>query len=164
LSSSDVTWDLSRLYGGTTDPAVERDRAEIERRVARLERHRGTIAALDARMLAAVLEEQEAASALLSRLTGFTHLAACTDEQDEAKVHLRERFDELSGKWSARLVFLALEMQKIPDDRFSALLAEPALAPWRHYLRHLKVLSPHTLSEKEEQVVLKKNIAGKDAL
>lgn len=164
LSSSDVTWDLGRLYGGTTDPKIARDHAEIERRVAALERHRGTIAGLGARALAAVLEEQEALSALLSRLAGFTHLQACVDEQDEAKVQLRERYDELSGKWGARVVFLSLEMQKIPDDRFQMLLADSALAPWRHYLRHLKVLAPHTLSEKEEQVILKKNIAGKDAL
>jgi oligoendopeptidase F len=164
LSSSDVTWDLSRLYGGAADPGIARDHAEIERRVQALERHRGTIGAQEGRGLAAILAEHEAASGLLSRLSGFTHLLACTDEQDEGKVHLREKYDELAGKWGARLVFLSLEIQKIPDDRFAALLADSALAPWRHYLRHLKVLAPHTLSEKEEQVILKKNIAGKDAL
>lgn len=164
LSSADIHWDLSRFYAGPDDARIAADHAEIERRIAALERHRGTIAGADARHLAAVLEELEAASALWSRLGGFTHLEACVDEGCEAKVALREKYDALSRKWQARLVFIDLEIQGIDDARFGALLEDPALAPYRHYVRHQKKLAPHTLSEKEEQAILKKNVAGKDAL
>jgi oligoendopeptidase F len=159
-----VRWDLSRFYAGTDDPRIAADQAEIERRIAALERHRGTIAGGDARHVALVLEELEAVSTIWNRLCSFTHLLACVDEEDEAKVALRERYDGLSRRWQARVVFIDLELQRIAPEREAALLADPALAPYRHYVRHQRRLAPHTLSEKEEQVVLKKNVAGRDAI
>lgn len=168
LSSVDVHWDLTPLYAGPADPRIERDRAEVERRIAEFERHRGTILERgsrgDAHHLASVLAEYEDIMRIWDRLGTFAQLAASVDEEDEAKVELRERLDELSRRWQARLVFVNLEIQKIPDDAFAALANAPALAPYRHFVKHQKVMAPHTLSEKEEQVILKKNVAGRDAL
>jgi len=164
LSAHDVHWDLSRFYAGALDPRIAADQAEIERRIGLLERHRGTLAEGSAAHIAAVLEELEAASTIWSRLTGYAHLLACVDEQDEAKVALRERYDGLSRKWQARIVFIDLELQRIPPEREKALTLDPALEPYRHYVRHQRKLAPHTLSEKEEQVILKKNVAGRDAI
>ncbi len=164
LSSHDVRWDLSRLYRGIDDPRIERDREEVERRVVALERRRGAIAAGDPAAVASVLEEYEDLSVVWDRLTTFAQLAACVDETDEAKVALRERFDELSRRWQARIVFINLEIQKIPDDRFARAVEDPRLAPYRHFLRFQKKLALHTLSENEEQIILKKNIAGRDAM
>ncbi len=164
LSAAEIHWDLKSLYSGAADPKIAADHAEIERRIAALERHRGTIAGGDARHLAAVLEEVEAVATIWNRLSSFTHLLACVDEADERKVALREKYDGLSRRWQARTVFVDLEIQAIDRARLPALLDDPALAPYRHYVKHQQVLAPHTLTEKEEQVVLKKNVAGRDAL
>ena len=164
FSSSEIRWDLSRLFKGPDDPAIERDRLEVERRLAEFEKYRGTISGSDASHLARVLEEAEQTAIIWQRLTTYAHLLACTDEDDRKRVEFRERFDELTRRWQARRVFFDLEIQKIADDRLPGLLADPALAPYRHYVRYQKTLAPHTLSEKEEQVILKKNVAGKDAL
>jgi oligoendopeptidase F len=164
LSSRDVTWDLGRLYSAIDDPAIARDHAAVEAGICALERHRGTIEAGIARHVSSVLEELEGVTRLWDRLASFAQLAACVAENDEAKVAFRERYDEISRRWQARVIFVSLEIQRIPEDRFARLLDDPVIAPYRHYVRHLKKLAPHTLSEKEEQVILKKNIAGKDAL
>jgi oligoendopeptidase F len=164
LSAHDIHWDLTRFYSGPADPKIAVDHAEIERRLERLEAYRGTIAGGDGAHLARILDELEAVYAIWDRLGSFTHLQACVDEEDEAKVALREKYDALSRKWQARIVFIALEIQKVTDDRFGALVGHAALAPWRHYVRHQKVLAPHTLSEKEEQAILRKNVAGRDAM
>src|SRR5262245_6284865 len=122
LSSTDINWDLSRLYADAADPRIAADQAQIERRIAALERHRGTIATGDARHIAAVLEELEETTRTWNRITSFAHLLACVDEEDEHKVALRERYDALSRKWQARLVFIDLELQRIAPDRLAGLL------------------------------------------
>jgi oligoendopeptidase F len=164
LSAHDVHWDLSRLYAGPVDEKIAVDQAEIERRIVALERHRGTIETGDAGHIAAVVEELEVVSALWNRLCGYTHLLACVDEQDERKVALRERYDGLSRRWQARLVFIDLELQRIPAERERTIIDDAALTPYRHYVRHQRTLAAFTLSEKEEQVILRKNVAGRDAI
>ena len=63
----------------------------------------------------------------------------------------------------SHLLFFDLEWLAVDDDRAAALLADPALAPYRHHLQGERRYKPHTLTEPEEQVLTKLSPTGPSA-
>src|SRR5262249_15036984 len=61
------------------------------------------------------------------------------------------------------LIFFDLEWVKVPDAAAAALLADPRLARYRHYLEQKRAWRPHYLSEPEEKVVELKGTTGRGA-
>jgi len=61
------------------------------------------------------------------------------------------------------VLFFELEVQKISPAKFEQLLATDRLETYRHYLEGVRLYTPYTLSEKEEQVINKKDLVGKNA-
>jgi oligoendopeptidase F len=49
------------------------------------------------------------------------------------------------------------------EEQLPALLAAPEMAEYRHYLEMLRRFKPHTLSEKEEQLLNQKHLTGSSA-
>ena len=56
-----------------------------------------------------------------------------------------------------------MEWAALPDDRADALLADPAIEPYRHHLRSERRYRPHLLSEPEEKVLTEKAVTGRSA-
>lgn len=163
-SAQGVRWDLTRLYSGHDDPKLAADSRDLDARVKAFARHRGAVAAADARALRALLEEFEGLGMAVERLRGFAELLASTDQHEAKRGALRDQISEKASGWSADLVFFDLELKKLPEERAKALLASTELAPYRNYLTRLRALARYTLSEAEERVIVKKNVAGHDAL
>jgi oligoendopeptidase F len=163
-TAAGVHWDLSPLYAGVTDPRVRADATALDGRVAAFAKNRGAVEKADARALVALLEEYEAIATATERLRAFAELHSSTDQKDATRGALRDEIAEKASRWSADLVFFDLELKKIPEERARTLLADARLAPWRHWLARLRTLARYTLSEPEERVIVKKNVAGHDAL
>ncbi|HZV03289.1 MAG TPA: M3 family oligoendopeptidase [Planctomycetota bacterium] len=160
----EVRWDLSELYRSHDDPRIEADTKALAERIARFAKNRGAALGASPAQLRALIEEYEAISASLARLAAFAELHASTDQMDEKRTALRDSLQEKASRWVADLVFFDLELKKIPEERAKELLAAKELAPYRHWLVRLRSLARYTLSEPEERVIVKKNVAGRDAI
>lgn len=163
-SAYEVRWDLSPLYSGLDDGTVAADRRSLDERVKAFTKNRGRAAEADAASLRAMILELEEIDSAIERLRAFAQLLACTDEDDAKKVAFREEVDEQVSRWAADILFFDVELRRLPPERLDALAADPALASWRHWIRRKKAFARYTLSEPEERVITKKNIAGRDAL
>ena len=160
-----VRWNLARIYEGPEDPAIRRDEGEIDRMVERFQRHRGTMRrrSVGAERVREAIEELEGIRFLADRLVAYAALAASADQRDRALASLYARLEERHRLWSAKVVFAELDLRRLPPDSLRRLVESPVLARYRHFLEYQADLAPHTLTEGEEQVALKKNIAGRDA-
>lgn len=158
------TWDLSRLYAGFDDPALERDLAAVVP-VARAFREawRGRAAGLGVAALAEAVAAYEAASVPVLRPYLYASLLFATDAGKPAHVALLRRVQEASALAHKEDLFFPLELDGIPEDAFRAALEDPALAPYRNWLRQGRALKPHRLTEAEEGVLTLKDLAGRSA-
>ncbi|HXG76213.1 MAG TPA: M3 family oligoendopeptidase [Gaiellaceae bacterium] len=162
--AEEVAWDLSDLYEGADDPRLEADLAEAEQAAAAFrERYHGRVAELDAAELAEAIAERERIESLITRAGYFAHLWFATDMADPPRGALVARLTEKGAALDAQLLFFGLELAALDDERAEALLAEPELERWRHWLHNVRKFRPYLLSEPEERIVTEKSVSGAHA-
>ena len=159
-----VRWDLSPLYASPDDPALAADLASaLDDAKSFSERFHGRIAELSAAELAAATGELEAINERVERVGAFAYLRFATDTADPARGALLQTVEERSTAIATELLFVELEWAAVPDERAAELLADPALARWRHFLEAARRFRPHLLSEPEEKVIAEKSVTGRAA-
>jgi oligoendopeptidase F len=161
-----VNWDLSRLYKAPSDPAIDKDLNDAREQVRGFrERYYGKLIAEE--LTAAELHQAVAALEDLQdrvlKTYWYAQLLFSADTETDAHKALLQRIREFFTALRHEILFFDLEVIAIPDERFEKLLSDPLLPEYRHYLRHVRVFKPYTLSEQEEQLVNLKDLTGKNA-
>lgn len=166
LKAKGIQWNLSELYSGPEDPQLEADltkaRAQAE---AFAHKYRGKVAsgAFDGRELAKVLAEYEALAELEHRPSFYASLLFASDTQNSRAQRLVQHTREVATEIGNLLVFFSLELIGLEDQQAAAFLAVPEMAEYRHYLEALRRFKPHTLSEREEQLLNQKQLTSSSA-
>lgn len=159
-----VTWDLSDLYQGLDDPAIMRDLDEADARADQFAaQYRTRIAKLSASELLAMLQTYEAIIELSQKVGSFAFLQWSTSTEDPAAGALFQRANERGSRLGQKLVFVELEWANVSDKKAKALIKDPALAHYRHWLELARRYRPHLLSEPEEKLLAEKAITGREA-
>ncbi|NNL86191.1 MAG: M3 family oligoendopeptidase [Myxococcales bacterium] len=149
-----IAWDLSDLYTGPDDPALERDLKEaLDAAEALAAELRGRVATLDAAGLALALDRLEALEEKAGRAGSYAGLLFAADTSPPEHGALYQKVQERGSEIRNTLLFLELEWVALSDDAVDALLAEPVLAKRRHHLRSLRRYRPHLRSEAEEKIL-----------
>jgi oligoendopeptidase F len=165
---TEVTWDLSHLLDGPGEgPEAEAavfallDQADAKAEV--LAGVRGTVAALDAAALAAVMQEQAALEELVGRAAAYASLRFATDTTDSSRGALMQKVQERYTAINTKLIFFELEWAAVTDEHAAALLADERLAFCRHHLASARRYRDHLLSEPEEKILSEKGVTGRSA-
>jgi oligoendopeptidase F len=159
--AEEVAWDLSDLYSGPDDPAIERDMQEAEHDAARFrERYHAKVATLAAAELAEAIVERERIESVFTRVGYFAHLNFATNMADPERGALVAKVNEKGAVLETQLLFFTLEWAALDDRVAEELLAAPELEHWRHWLRSARKFRPHLLSEPEERIVTEKSVTG----
>ncbi|MFN8644785.1 MAG: M3 family oligoendopeptidase [Candidatus Binatia bacterium] len=157
LAVSGVTWDLSDLYEGPNDAALERDLdGALERARAFAARYRGTIDVPDGpapEWVAAALAELESIVEQADRPAVYAGLLHAANARPPVHGALLARTQERGSAIRNQLVFFDLEWLALDQVRAAPVIAAPACARWRHYLEAQRRYRPHTLSEREETLL-----------
>jgi oligoendopeptidase F len=162
--AEEVAWDLSDLYTGSDDPAIERDIEGAEQDATRFrERYHGQVAGLGAAELAEAIDERERIESVFTRVAYFAHLNFATNMADTVRGALVAKVNEKGAALETQLLFFTLEWVGVEDDRAAELLAAPELDHWRHWLQSARKFRPYVLTEPEEQIVTEKNVSGVSA-
>ena len=162
--AEDVAWDLSDLYASGDDPNIEADFAEAEQAaVAFRDRYYEKVATLSAADLAEAIDERERIESIATRALYYAHLRFSTNMADPVRGALRAKLDEKAAGLETQLLFFGLEWAAIEDEPADALLADPALDHWRHWLHAQRVFRPYVLTEPEEKIITEKSVSGVSA-
>ena len=157
-----IRWDLSPLF---TDAAAAR--ANLEDLLARCrafaDRHRGTIATIDAPALASLLVELAALDNALSRVGSYASLRESVDVTDDENLDLSGAVDRAFVEVGNALRFFELEWMALDDHQAIRLADDPLLQADRHYLVAMRRFGPHTLSEPEERMLSERAPAAANA-
>lgn len=163
-SAAGIRWDLSDLYSAPDDPRLAADLDRVTGEAdAFAAAYRGEIGAENgpsAETLLAALDALGALDDLSSRIGYYANLAFEANTQDSGIRNLLQRVEQRLTQVENATLFFRLEWQAVPDGPAEALIADPRLAEYAHYLHVLRLVRPHTLTEAEEKVVNEKDVSG----
>jgi oligoendopeptidase F len=165
---SDVTpeccWDLTTLYASPDAPELTADLEKAKLQAAEFRSaYAGNVAGLDSAGLLEALQRYEALSELIAKPQLYTHLLFASDSGDDTAKCLSQQTAEFANLMARELLFFNLEIMAVPEETFAAVAADPCLTEYRHHLAHVRRFKPHTLTEREEQLLTLKSLSGVDA-
>ncbi|MBO22079.1 MAG: oligoendopeptidase F [Rhodospirillaceae bacterium] len=158
-------WDLSDLFP-SPDSSELADAIAGARKDARAfeQRHQGKLSELGGDALARAIIEYEAIDEALTRVISYAGLLYAGDMTNPENGRFMQSMQETVTEISAHLLFFALEINRIEDDRLEVQLAESGalrrFAPW---LRDSRVYRDHQLDDQLEKLLLEKSVAGRAA-
>jgi oligoendopeptidase F len=160
--AEDIHWNLLDLYPdhATLEADLALVHAEAEGFATT---YRGQMPHLAAEALAEALRRYEGLQDRMGRAATYAFLHWCTDTGDPARGALLQKVEEALTQTSQHLLFLELEWTALDEAPALALLADEALAPYRHFLEVKRLLKPHLLSEPEEKILVEKSVTGVSA-
>ncbi|ANK83103.1 MAG: oligoendopeptidase F [Rhizobiales bacterium NRL2] len=158
-------WDLRDLYQGVDDPAIDADFGWCEAEADRLRADlNGRIADAAGDALAEGIARYEALQDRFGRLMAFSFLNYCTDMQDGARVRFFQATQEKVNRITAKLLFFSIEINHLEEDDLQArMAASPALAHYGPWLRDLRTMRKHVLSDELERLFHEKSITAYSA-
>ena len=159
-SADGVAWDLSDLYSGPDDPAIDACLDAAMMRAAAFEAsYRGKVA----ERLAAAVAELESLAEEMDKPAIYASLLHAAQTADPRHGALLAKTRERRTAINKHLIFFDLEWVALDDATAKALLDSPEVARWRHWLAQKRVWKPHYLSEPEEKILDEKATTGKAA-
>lgn len=162
--AENITWDLSDLYAGVDDPAIEGDMQQADNQAEQLAAtYRGKLTSLDPEELYEAVAAYEAIAETATKLGSYAHLIWSTDTSNPKYGALLQRLTEWTARMEQKLVFFELEWLTAPEDFAQGMINNPTLAHYRHWLEASRRYQPHKLSEPEEKILSEKSVTGRDA-
>ncbi len=157
-------WDLTDLYPAQDSPELQRDlRESASKAKAFRADHEGQLATLSGAALGRAVAAYEAIEETLGRLQTYAYLTysvAVNDPDAGAFLQgIREKVTEISSD----LLFFTLELNRLDDAVLADKLTDPALATYQPWLRDLRVMRPHQLSDELEQYLHQTSVVGSAA-
>jgi oligoendopeptidase F len=156
-------WSLDILFPSPDGPEIKKAYAEMDRRVAKVEKRRPLLSPrISAAVFLALIREFEEIRSLARRLAAYAELHFCENTQDPAAQTLLANTEQHMAEIENRLLFFSTWWKTLPAAPARRLLA--GSGPYRYFLEQIRRMAPHTLSEPEEKVINLKNATGSRAL
>jgi oligoendopeptidase F len=163
----DVRWDLTRLYRITLGKNVREVKNDLiaaeQNAVGFSSRLHGRVADLTAVELADAVEELQSIQEKAEKVAAFAYLTFATDTSDPDRGAMLQAVEERTTGIQTEILFFELEWAEVPDEWAADLLADPALAEWRHFLESARRFRAHLLTEPEEKIMAEKGVTGRSS-
>jgi len=162
--AENVIWDLSTLYTSREDPQIDQNIKETQQLAETFSQtYRGKLVDLDAEEWRQAFEDMAAISEQRYKLYTYASLNFTVYSSDPQWGAFMQKVQEVNSKMSQTLVFFDLEWNLLPDDKAQSVLSDPVLQEYRYYLEAERRYKPYQLSEAEEQLIIDKNVTGRDS-
>jgi len=159
-------WNLADLYSGIGAPEIVRDLTRMDAECVAFETdYKGklaeqTAAAAGGLWLAEAVRRYEAIDDLAGRLGSYAGLIHAGDSVDPAISKFYGDVSERLTNASVRLLFFALELNRIDDAVIERALQTPELAHYRPWIEDLRKEKPYQLEDRVEQLFHEKSQSG----
>jgi oligoendopeptidase F len=155
-------WDPS-VYTIEDSDLAERCASLLHMCQAFADRYQGQLYSRPARHIAAALRELGELRCLALYLDGTTAAGTAVASGDATRLDHRVRVEAVLDSMDELVQFAELEWLDMPDHRAKALLADPVLAEYRHFLDVIRSVSPYTLPEIAESALAAREPAANAA-
>src|SRR6202046_4018404 len=156
-------WNLSDLYSAIDAPEVTRDLDRLDAECVAFENdYKGKLAERTAeegggRWLAGAVRRYEAIDDLAGRLGSYAGLVHAGDSVDAAITKFYGDVSERLTAASVRLLFFALELNRVDDAAIARAMQVPDLGHYRPWIEDLRKDKPYQLEDRVEQLFHEKS-------
>jgi oligoendopeptidase F len=159
-------WNLADLYSGIDAPEVTRDLEKMDAECVAFETdYKGKLAEQTAtetggQWLAEAVRRYEAIDDLAGRLGSYAGLIHAGDSVDPAITKFYGDVSERLTNASVRLLFFALELNRVDDAVIERAMQAPELGHFRPWIEDLRKDKPYQLEDRVEQLFHEKSQSG----
>ena len=156
-------WDLDDLYPGQDSPELEADlKGAAEDSDAFAKAYEGKLAGLDGAGLAASIAAYERIDETLGRVMSYAGLVHAGNVSDPEIGRFYQTMQERANAIGTKLLFFTLELNRIEEVDLDKRIAESSeLARYAPWLRDVRAMRPHQLSDEIEKLLYEKHVAGR---
>lgn len=144
------TWDLASLF--TSDQKWERAFRAWEKKKSQYASFQGTLGQ-GGKQLVACLQFDSELDREGERLGVYAFLKTAEDQGNSEYQRMMGRFHHAASEAAQAASFIRPEILAIPDDTYQALVEDPLLERFQLQLERLRRFKPHTLTDREEQLM-----------
>ena len=155
-------WDLSFLYQGFEDPAFQRDLGRAVELMDAVDAALKTENVSDAERLEAILDTDEALSAVIDRLWSFVGLTLSVDATNETAARYDDRLSMMGNRMSLLTSAAVRFVGQLPDVE-AVIASSPKLQSVAYAIRTMAREYRHTLPEPLEPWILEMKLSGGSA-
>ncbi|MCC5965840.1 MAG: M3 family oligoendopeptidase [Natronohydrobacter sp.] len=158
-------WDFSALYSGPEAPELTRDFDWLVQECAEFAvAYEGKLAGLDARAMLDCVRRYEKIDMVAGRLMSYAGLRYYQNTIDPSRAKFMADAQDRVTNATTPLVFFSLEMNRIEDAAFDALLtANDDLARYRPVFERMRAMRPYQLSDELEKFLHDQSVVGASA-
>ena len=153
-------WDLAELAPESAADFTLKLNQAVNAAITFGHKYRGKIAALSPEETHCAILEYEQLQADALKPQYYAHLIFAEDSTSESAKKLSQEAAEAGNQLSRELLFFDLEIMALSDSSFENLNSQPLLKNYCHYLASIRKFQPHTLLEREEQLLKLKDLTG----
>jgi len=161
-----IKWDLTDFYDTINDPKIDQDLKELEKSVEDFyHKVKGKLKnpSLTPNQLLEWYQEYEEICEQMFYLDQYSGLQNSINRLNDDVKTFRSKIEDNIVKFQEKLLFFVLELNLISENKFEELVATPELKKYTHALKFNRLKKNHQLSEKEEQIILMKDLTGSRA-
>jgi oligoendopeptidase F len=152
------TWDLSKLFAN--DAQWETEFSDCEKMIERFAEFRDQLSQSPQR-LAECLHFDVQLDRLAERLSSYAFLRLAEDQINPDYQRMTGRLQHLMSRAAEAASFIRPEILAIPDEQIQKFLDDPDLQLFKLSIERLLRYKPHTLSQREEQMLaMQSEMAG----
>ena len=163
-SSSAPAWDLSDLYNGLEDPAIQTDLQALSQSASKFrETYRTRVHSLSPVQIADCLHQLEAMYERSGYLYAFPGLIFNANTQDKTAKQAMDKAMEAYTQLQNQLLFFDLELKELTPEQFEKLTIAPELQTYQHYFDQIAKFRHYLLPEAVEQTRNQSSLTGREA-
>ncbi|WP_420836388.1 M3 family oligoendopeptidase [Caminibacter pacificus] len=152
-----MNWDLTPLFSSISEAEEFLKQAEFKA-IEFEKKYKNRLYTLTPEEFLNVLKEFEEIWENIGRALTYIYLVFATDS---TKGNFLGKFQELATKAEEHLVWFELEFIYLPIDKQQRFIDNAGV--YKYYLIHLQEEAPYRLSEKEEKILMKKDLTSSSA-
>ncbi|MXU65253.1 M3 family oligoendopeptidase [Oceanomicrobium pacificus] len=155
-------WNLDDLYTGQDAPELARDLDWLEGECAAFAAdYEGKLDTLDADAMLACIRRWEKIGEVEGRIMSYAGLRYYQNTVDAERAKFMSDMQATLTDHSTQLVFFSLELNRISDDRYAALVsASDDLARYKPVLDRMRKMKPYQLSDELEKFLHDQSVVG----
>ena len=145
-----IKWTIDEMY--PNEESIEKDIQKVKELIEEVKRYKGILADSEENIFKA-LNISEEASRILQNLYVYTHMKSHEDTRINKNQSNATKTDMLSTELSMATSYMVPEIIAMDNEKLENYLKTEKLSHYKKYVDDILRLKPHTLNEREEELL-----------